>query len=50
MREYQIELKLNETHQLLLCADDVNMFGDNMDTIKKNKETVIGAGKETWKK
>jgi hypothetical protein len=50
MREYQIELKLNETHQLLVYADYVNMFGDNMDTINKNKETVIGAGKETWKK
>jgi hypothetical protein len=27
-------------------TDDVNLFGDNIDAIKKNTETLIGAGKE----
>jgi hypothetical protein len=40
-----VELKLNGTHQLIY-ADDVNLFGDNIDTIKKITETVIDAGKE----
>jgi hypothetical protein len=41
-----VELKLNGTHQLLAYADDVNLLGDNIDTIKKNKETSIDASKE----
>jgi hypothetical protein len=35
-------MKLNGTHQLLAYADDVNLLGDNIDTIKKNTETLIG--------
>jgi hypothetical protein len=34
------------THQLLAYADDVNLLGDNIDTIKKNKETLINDSKE----
>jgi hypothetical protein len=33
-------------HQLLAYADDVNLLGDNIDTIKKNMETLIDASKE----
>jgi hypothetical protein len=39
-------LKLNGTHQLLAYADDVNLLGDNIDTIKKNTETLIDASKQ----
>jgi hypothetical protein len=34
------------THQLLAYADDVNLLGDNRDTINKNSETLIDQGKE----
>jgi hypothetical protein len=41
-----VGLKLNGTHQLLVYADDVNLLGDNIDTINKNRETLIDAFKE----
>jgi hypothetical protein len=36
VQENQVGLKLNVTHQPQACADDVNLLGDNIDTIKKN--------------
>jgi hypothetical protein len=41
-----VGLKLNGTHQLLASADDVNLLGDNIDTIKKSTKTLIDASKE----
>jgi hypothetical protein len=41
-----VGLKLNGTHQLLAYANDVNLLRDNIDTIKKNTETLTAAGQE----
>jgi hypothetical protein len=41
-----VGLKLNGTHQILVYADDVNLLGDNIDTLKKNTETLIDVSKE----
>ena len=39
-------LKLNDTHQLLVYAGDVNILGGSVHTIKKNIETLLFARKE----
>jgi hypothetical protein len=39
-------LKLNRTHQLLVYADDVNILGGSIHTIRKNKEALLIASKE----
>jgi hypothetical protein len=46
VQETQTGLKLNGTHQLQAYANDMNLLGDNIDTIKKNTETLIYASKE----
>jgi hypothetical protein len=43
---FAVELKLNRPHQLQAYASNVNRLDDNIDTIKKNTETLIGASKE----
>jgi hypothetical protein len=35
--ENQVGLKFKGTHQLLACADGVNILGDNIDTVNKNR-------------
>jgi hypothetical protein len=38
VQENNVGLKLNVTHQLLAYADDVNLLGDNIDTMNKKQE------------
>ena len=39
-------LKLNGTHHLLAYADDVNILGGSVHTVKENAEARVGATKE----
>jgi hypothetical protein len=43
----QDSLKLNGINQLLIYADDVNILGGSIHTIKENTEALINASKET---
>ena len=40
-------MKLIGTHQLLVYADGVNVFGGSVHTIKRNPESLVAASKET---
>jgi hypothetical protein len=44
--ENQVGPELNVTHQLLACAHDKNLLGDNIDVIEKNTRTLIHASRE----
>ena len=39
-------LKLNGTHQLLAYADDVNILGGCIHTVKENAEALVAATRE----
>ena len=34
--ENRVGLEINDTNQLLVCADDVNMLGENLQTFREN--------------
>jgi hypothetical protein len=45
VQENQVGLKLNESHQFLAYADDVNLLGENIDAINKSTKTLTDASK-----
>ena len=40
-------MKLNGPHQLLAYADDVNILGRSIHTLKENEEALVAATRET---
>jgi hypothetical protein len=46
VQEKEVGLKWNGTHQLLACADDVNLLGDNIGIINKITGALTDASKE----
>jgi hypothetical protein len=46
VQENQEGLILNGTYQLLAYADDINVVGDNTDTIQRKTKALLDASKE----
>jgi hypothetical protein len=40
VQENHVRLKLNGTHQVLAYADNMNLLGDNIDTVNKNTKKL----------
>jgi hypothetical protein len=46
VHEYRESFKLNGAPQLLVYADDINLFGENMKTVRRNKKALLAASTE----
>jgi len=45
VQEYEVYLELSETSQLLICADNITLLGDRINTLKENTETLLEASR-----
>ena len=46
VQETNLGLDMNGTHQVLACADDVNLTGDDIRTIERNADVLLNACKD----
>ena len=48
VQENRIGLDMNRKYQLLVYADDANMLGENLQTVKENIEIFIKSKRGDW--